>query len=178
MNEIELKFKLNSIKEKNAAIQKLKKLKAKRKGFFSESNQLFDFENLALSKADCVMRLRKINNECFLTFKGPLKSSQFKERTEIEFKVKFIEAKKIFNEIGLKEKFVYEKKKEIFELKKCKIDVAELPSIGCWIEIEGNRKAIVTIAKLLGFDLKNSIVKSFPALLREKNQKKTKWCFK
>ncbi|MFH1588236.1 MAG: CYTH domain-containing protein [Candidatus Diapherotrites archaeon] len=173
MNEIELKFKLNSRKELNELEKKLKDLKAKKIGSFSESNHLFDSENKAVSKSDCVVRLRKMNKEIYLCFKGPLKSSIFKERTEIEFKVNsFVKLKKELNEMGLKEKFIYQKKKKVFKLKNAVLDLAELPVIGFWIEIEGEKKSITLIAEKLGFKMKDSIVKSFPKLFFEKAKRK------
>jgi adenylate cyclase, class 2 len=172
VNEIELKFKLNSLKEKNELEKKLISFKAKKIGFFFESNSLFDFENRSISENDCVLRLRKINNDCFLCFKGPLKSKKFKERMELEFKVNEKNTLKDLQSMGLKKFFIYEKKKTVFNLMNSVIDVAELPVIGFWIEIEGSKKEIKLIAEKIGFNLNKGIVKSFPQLFKEEVKKK------
>jgi len=172
VNEIELKFKLNSLKEKKEIELKLKNLGAEKKGVFFESNSLFDFSNKAISENDCVLRLRKMNKKSFLCFKGPLKSKKYKERMEIEFEVNYRESLKELKSMGLKEFFVYEKKKSVYSLMNSVVDVAELPLIGFWIEIEGNKKEINLIAEKLGFNLNKGIVKSFPALFKEKVKKK------
>jgi predicted adenylyl cyclase CyaB len=173
LNEIELKFKLNSLKEKNRIESKLRKLNARKIGSFFESNHLFDFANNSVSKSDCVLRLRKIRNEITLCFKGPLKSNKFKERTEVEFAVNsFSKAKKQLIELGLSEKFIYQKKKKVFELNNTVIDVAELPVIGFWVEIEGSKKQISSVAKELGFKMKDSVIISFPELFLSKVKRK------
>ncbi len=171
MLEVELKFRLNSLNEKISVEEKLLKLGAVKKGVFFESNQLFDFDSKAIFNNGCGLRLRKINSSAFFCFKGPLVSKKYKERLEVEFESNFDVVLSELKKFGLKKVFVYEKKKTVFKFLNSVIDVVELPLIGFWIEIEGDKNEINLIAKKLGFDLKDSVVLSFPKLFKEKVKK-------
>ena len=76
-----------------------------------ESNYLFDFPDLRLRKARCLLRVRFAGRHGMFTFKGaPLRSRQYKIRREIETVVQDgHRLREILESLGLREVFRYEK---------------------------------------------------------------------
>ena len=171
MIEIEVKHKV-----KNKTQLKKIRLKLKQKAVFrkkeKEINIVFDSIKGELKKKGILLRLRK-DSKNKLTFKTPIKAKgKFKERKETELIVKnFERTKKILEEMNFFPAFVYEKKREYFDLNGTEILVDELPFIGYWIEIEGNKKGIAEVEEVLGLKEKNRIVKNYLQLFLEHKKK-------
>lgn len=150
MVEIEVKIKIGEIKALDERlIEKGAKLEKPR---LREENIFYDFPSQILFKKGQAIRLRKVNNKYFLTFKGPQqKSRRFKIRQEFESEVKNGKHfKKILKSLGLIPCFQYRKYRTTFRKKRLKICLDET-SAGNYLELEGERNEIVRFAQALGF---------------------------
>jgi len=81
-----------------------------------ESNCLFDFPDLRLSKSRSVLRLRFAAGESLLTFKGPpLQARRYARRREVETRVgNGALLREVLKSLQLREVFVYEKFRTVF----------------------------------------------------------------
>jgi adenylate cyclase class 2 len=93
-----------------------------------ESNCLFDFPDLRLSRSGCLLRLRFAGGEDLLTFKGPpLRTRRYGSRREIETRVEdAVLLREVLKNLGLKQVFVYEKYRTIYA-ESNQADFHELP---------------------------------------------------
>ena len=153
--EIEAKIK---VENHTAARAKLKELNAKLVGDQLEINAIFDTEDRALLAEDKGLRVRTAKNletkveTCTMTFKGPRKHSAMKSREETEMKVEsFAAATELLRQLKFNEVLSFEKRRQSWELGGCKIELDELPHLGCFVEIEGSsEKAIQKVQESLG----------------------------
>ena len=142
-----------------------------------ESNYLFDFPDLRLRKAGCLLRVRFVDRHGVLTFKGaPLRSQEYKIRREIESAVADgHEVREIFGCLGLREVFRYEKYRTVYS-PPGKHDASQSPNlvydetpIGNFVELEGPRRWIDEVAHQLGYARTDYITASYGTLYR-------RWC--
>lgn len=167
--EIEVKIKINNISDIVEKILKCGFILIQKKYF--ETNIVFDTVDNALKKKNFLLRLRNQGKISFLTFKKPvaeqLKSSQYKEREEIEVEISdFKNMKEMLLSIGFQIFFIYEKYREVFQKEEVKIMVDQTP-IGNFMEIEGEKKKIDNIARQLGYNKKQYIVDSYFSLFKK-----------
>jgi adenylate cyclase class 2 len=141
-----------------------------------ESNVLFDFKDLRLRKARCLLRLRFAGGKSVLTFKGaPLRARQFKIRREIEALVEGgPRLKEIFHSFGLRKLFRYDKYRTVYA-RRSKSKSAATPTlvldetpIGDYAELEGSKTWIERVASQLGYGRGDYIVASYGDLYRQK----------
>jgi adenylate cyclase class 2 len=153
--EIEAKIKVENLAPTRA---KLEQLGAKFIADYRELNAIFDTEDRALLAEDKGLRVRtamdlKTQTEtCTITFKGPRKHSAMKSREETEMKVEsFTAATHLLQQLKFTQVLCFEKKRQSWELNGCKIELDELPHLGCFVEIEGqSEKAIQKVQETLG----------------------------
>lgn len=141
----------------------------KRKHF--EDNFLFDFDNKRLLSSGCVLRLRVLNDKSILTYKEPSSIlSTTKVRKEIETDVEDPSAIFfIFEKLGLKVVFRYQKYRRIYKKGRVTLSVDETP-VGNFIELEGSEDEIVAEAENLGYSISDFIKDSYMEIfLREKS---------
>jgi predicted adenylyl cyclase CyaB len=171
MIEIEVKHKIKNEKEAEKIRKKLKEI-AKQERKEKELNLIFDLPDSSFRKKGFLLRLRK-DSENTLTFKSPTgKKGNFKERKETELKIKdFERTQKLLEKMHFSPFFVYEKKREYFELHGTEILLDELPFIGFYLEIEGTKKGITETEKKLGLKEKNRITKNYLQLFLEFKKK-------
>lgn len=165
MLEIEIKIKIDDLQStKNKILTSGASLYRDR---HFEKNSLYDFPKRDLYSKNQALRLRKINNKIFLTFKGTEKKSRkFKIRDEYETEIKNErQIIKILKSLGLKTVFSYEKYRTVFLYKKLKICLDEL-SIGNYLELEGQQSDIVRFARLLGYSKKDFIKSDYIQMLK------------
>ena len=115
-------------------------------------------------------------NSAVLTFKGPVngaeasKPERYKIREEHELRISNPEEMpKIFEALGLRPWFRYEKFRSTFSLPgmaRLKLTLDETP-IGLFVELEGERAEIDRAAGMLGFARSDYINKSYGALFME-----------
>ena len=130
-----------------------------------EDNILFDFPGGSLRLARCVLRVRSVNGRGVLTYKGaPRPDVIFKSREELETGVENPEtAIEIFERIGLRQQFRYQKYRQEFALGGVHLAVDETP-IGNYVELEGTEDDILNLAKKLGVTESQFIRQSYYAL--------------
>jgi len=141
-----------------------------------ESNYLFDFRDLRLRKARCLLRLRFVDHHGTLTLKGvPLRTASYKIRPEFEAVVENGQGlRDILESLGLRETFRYEKYRTIYarqdRSKKAEAAVLvydETP-IGNYLELEGSKRWIDQVARQLGYSRKDYIPDSYGKLYRQR----------
>lgn len=161
--EREAKFRLESWEEGERRLAEAGAALVKPRYF--ESNTLFDLPGGTLDGKGQALRLRRAASSGWLTFKGPLLGrGRIKERREVETAVGDPEAAAaILREIGLQERFRYEKYRACYRQGDLALTLDETP-IGTYIEIEGSPEAIESAATRLGFSMDASITLSYPRL--------------
>lgn len=141
-----------------------------------ESNRLFDFPDLRLRRARCLLRLRLEGARCVVTFKGaPLRSREYKVRAEVETHVEDgRRLRQVFEGLGLREVFRYDKYRTTSARQRAAgrrrppvVDFDETP-IGTYVELEGPRRWIDAVARELGYGRGDYIAASYAALYFEK----------
>ncbi|HLW78023.1 MAG TPA: class IV adenylate cyclase [Terriglobia bacterium] len=175
--EIEIKL---AVRDPRAIKRKLKELGFRRAiARHFESNQLLDFPNLALRRAQSLLRLRSARGRSILTFKGaPGRSRQFKERPEVEAEIGDRKGlKAAIAGYGLRQIFRYDKYRTVYlpgpQAKAQSLEIAydETP-IGNFVELEGPRRAIDAVARGLGFARRDYITASYAALYEQWRRKR------
>ena len=172
MIETEVKHRIKGKTELKRIKTKLKKFAVFRKKE-KELNLVFDSPEGELKKNKFLLRLRK-DSKNTLTFKSPIKSNKrFKERNETEIFVKdFNRTRKMLESMNFFPVFVYEKKREYFDLNGTEVLVDELPFIGFYLEIEGTGKGITEAEKELGLKQKNRITANYLQIFLQHKKKK------
>lgn len=141
-----------------------------------ESNALFDFPDLRLLKARCLLRLRRADKQWILTFKGaPVQSRRYKVRREIEMGVEdgYL-LREVLETLGLREAFYYEKYRTVYargagpgKAESRLLFYDETP-IGDYLELEGPQRWIDQVAHELEYVRKDYVTASYGALYRQR----------
>jgi len=140
-----------------------------------ESNCLFDFPDLRLSKSGRLLRLRFAAGENLLTFKGsPPRARRYGKRREIETPVEDgALLREILRNLELKEVFAYEKFRTVFApgMKASRqgsprVALDETP-VGNYLELEGPAKWIDRMASRLGYSPEDYITATYLELYFE-----------
>jgi adenylate cyclase, class 2 len=136
-----------------------------------ESNDLYDDADGRLSGTGCALRLRRVEGESRLTFKGPARFEKgVKRREERESTVGDpAEVEAILERLGFVRRFRYEKRREQWRLSGCAIALDETP-IGDFVEIEGDPGSIRKAVAALGLDFASAIPYSYARLYALKRQ--------
>lgn len=132
-----------------------------------ERNTLFDRPTGELGAQLSTLRVRSYGRGGALTFKGPARIEDgLKRRLEIESEVLDPRAvEKIAVLLGFLPSFRYEKKRAVLKLGRAVICLDETP-LGSFVEIEGTKTAILSVARRLGLDPSRFLATSYPAMWR------------
>ena len=145
-----------------------------------ESNALYDFKDLRLWKARCLLRLRQEGKSWLVTFKGaPLESRDYKVRREIETAVSNGSAlRELLEALGFHEAFRYEKFRTAYSSRAGRtrgepttLLFDETP-VGDYLELEGPKRWIDQIAHQLGYRREDYLTASYASLYRQKCQER------
>jgi len=175
--EIEAKLKVDSLESVESQLQTLGAQ------FIEQHHQIdyyFDDEKSSFAKNNKCLRLRlqSIENDktAFLTYKGPKQEDDFKKRLEIEIQVSDVEsAENLLSVLGYKSKLVIEKKRKIWQLCSCFVALDNLPSLGCFVEIEGpDNSKIAEVQKKLGLGNIRHIRESYAELMTKNTKSSLK----
>jgi adenylate cyclase class 2 len=136
-----------------------------------EDNWLLDFPDRSLWRQGAALRVRSIDGEGLVTYKGTVRagaSSQVKVREEIESKIaEPARVIALFERLGFHRSFRYQKYRTIYSLAldegKMVVEFDETP-MGNFIEIEGDEAAIVRVLEAAGFSADEIIRESYPEL--------------
>ena len=169
-NSLEVEIKL-AVPEAAAARRLLR-----RKGFrvikprVFEANNVFDTPELRLRTSGSLLRVRSVQREVTLTFKGPAQSSKHKSREELEVTASDAPTvETIFARLGFQRVFRYEKYRTEFQRGRTGVVTLDETPIGTYMELEGPPAWIDRTAGLLGFTETDYITLSYGQLYLE-------WC--
>lgn len=162
--EVEIKLPVPDVK---AMRRRLAELGARLVCRVHERNVLFDTTEGALRRAGQLLRLRWSGDQAVLTFKSPLARrrgrERFKVRREAEFAVQAEAMRAMLAGAGLQEGFRYEKFRSSYRVPravKVKLELDETP-IGCFVELEGEPRAIDALARRLGYQPQDYITANY-----------------
>jgi len=152
--EIELKFLLTDPPEK--LIEKFGDYAKQAKKTYQKT-VMFDNDQQLMQKTNGRIRLRQSGDIVTLSYKLPLPSSGVKKEVEWETKIgSWKVGENLLKAMGFKETTSYEKYRTSFNYKNTKVEIDEYPFAN-FIEIEGEEKDIVEIAKEINFDIKTAL---------------------
>jgi adenylate cyclase, class 2 len=115
-----------------------------------QEDALLDNLDDALRQRRCVLRVRVESGKSYVTFKGPVQPSSMKVREELETVIgDGALLVHLFEELGFRVWFRYEKYREEFALDDVIVAVDETP-VGTFVEIEGGDRGITELAGALG----------------------------
>ena len=123
-----------------------------------ETNLILDRPDGSLRGQTCGLRIRSALGEdgsgagATLTFKGPPIRGAFKKREELECRIDDADtAAAMLERLGFVTILRYEKRRESWSWKSCRIELDQPPHIGRFVEIEGpNEDAIRSVQGELG----------------------------
>jgi len=169
--ETEVKVKIEEAEDFIGQLQTLKPEILSVRHF--EDNHLFDYPDGRLRACHCLIRVRYAQGECKLTFKGPPRAeSVFKIREELETKLENGEILcRIFEKVGLRKWFRYQKYRREFQLEGVTVAVDETP-IGDYVEFEGHEEKIYALARKMRVDPDRFLKDSYYALYMQYCQQK------
>lgn len=165
--ETELKFKIN-----NNQIKKISDnpdVIAEKE--VHQKTVMFDNADKLMEHTDGRIRLRQQGNKISLSYKRPLPSAgNEKKEVELETEVGNFEViSNILRMMGYAPSTSYEKYTTFLKLKdqpEIHIEIQKYP-FETFLEIEGSKEEIEKIAKQLGFDTKNALIKPVDTLFTE-----------
>lgn len=125
--------------------RRLVELGARRRASGLEHNVVFDTPRGDMGSADRLLRLRRYGKN-FLTYKGPRgePAGIVKSRAEVEVEVSdFAATARLLEGLGYVRAWVYEKKRETWDLDGVQVLLDTLPGIGHYVEVEAASEALV-----------------------------------
>lgn len=129
-----------------------------------QEDALLDTHDDQLRRKRSALRLRRENGKSRLTFKGPVQPDAMKVREEVETVVGDGDVlRRVFEELGLRIWFKYEKYREEFSHQDVIVAVDETP-VGVFVEIEGTEQGITEMTTALGRTADDYIRQSYYAL--------------
>ena len=115
-----------------------------------QQDSLFDSDDESLRSQRSMLRVRRDGLASIVTFKGPIQPGPMKLREELETAVADGDMlRQIFDRLGLRSWFTYEKYREEFSAPGVVIAVDETP-VGSFVEIEGTSDGITAMAAAMG----------------------------
>ena len=161
--ESEIKLRVAGPDEARAALERLGAARVREREL--EDNLLLDGPGPALLSAGKLLRLRRSGERVVLTYKGPRRVEQgIRSRVEVETALgDFEAARTIFEALGLRPVFRYQKYRETYAWKDVEIVVDETP-IGTFLEIEGPLEGIHAAAAALGYGRDDYLTESYASL--------------
>lgn len=115
-----------------------------------ETNVFFDTPERSLLRAGSGLRLRTNRNAAsgeethVITHKGPLRAGLAKSREETELTVADAgDATRLLEQLGYRKTLSFQKRRETWKLRDCKVELDELPLLGRFVEVEGPDEATV-----------------------------------
>lgn len=163
--EVEKKYRLTK-GEAAAIADDLAEMGAEFIGEDFEENIIFGGELLAGRNA--ILRVRKIEAKCLLTYKQRIETaSDIKHQLEEETEVADAESiLRILDSLGFQRRVVYEKRRRTWRFRNTEVMLDELP-FGLFAEIEGSLMAIREAELILGLDDVLTEHKTYPVLAAE-----------
>jgi adenylate cyclase class 2 len=163
--EIEVKF---ALKDRTELTRRLGDLGAER--LYPETFE----DNIVLDRRGelrtrgAMLRVRKFGKYTIVTYKGPVAiEAGIKSREEVQTGVESFElAIQLFDSLGYKPVFRYQKFREVWRLKDTEVVIDRTP-IGDYFEIEGSIDKIREVAADLGMNMEQAIRLTYADLYRQ-----------
>ncbi len=151
----------------------LRERSAQEKGQVLETNTFFDADDRTLLAADKGLRLRVQRDTAggaekyIITYKGPRQPGALKSREEAELEVANpTDAIRLLAALGYKQLVSFQKKRETWELGKCKVELDEIPYLGKFVEIEGpSESAVMKVRESLNMNDRPIVKNGYISLL-------------
>ncbi|QIW23134.1 class IV adenylate cyclase [Sulfolobus sp. S-194] len=138
MKHIEREIKIKLI---SPNIEELEKILNNKYKLFNEEHQIDIYYNSPVRdfrKTDEALRLRLVNNEVELTYKGPKLSSESKSREEITVKIDNLDSMDlILRKLGFVKVLKIEKIRKNYKINNFTISLDRVFNLGDFVEIEG-----------------------------------------
>src|SRR3954454_19265864 len=129
-----------------------------------QEDSLLDTTNDDLRRRRSALRVRVDGGRSLLTFKGPVQPARVKVREELETVVSDGHLLlHLFEELGFRVWFRYQKYREEFSLDDCMVAIDETP-VGVFVEIEGGEAGIDRVAQRLGRTPADYVLESYRGL--------------
>jgi len=133
MIEVEVKARISNLKEIK---RRILKLGGKRIGLLRQLDVYFKMPHEKFSQHIGVLRVRRSNNICTLTYKGPRLGTE-EAREEITVTISDFETMlEILHKLGLTELVKISKDREIYKVDHIKISLDTVKGLGNFIELE------------------------------------------
>ena len=134
-----------------------------------ESDTVFDRDTGELSRADQLLRLRRVGVRSMVTYKGPSRGGRYKIREEIEFDISdALTFAEVLDRLGYQPRFRYEKYRTKFAApgEPGIVSIDETP-IGVFLELEGEPEWIDRTAARMGLSSAQYLTRSYSSLYQE-----------
>jgi adenylate cyclase class 2 len=163
MKEIEIKLAFDSPSAAREQLVRVGAIESVGRAF--EDNACFDREDHPLHRAKRLLRLRRVGDRSWLTYKAPIPGEhRHKVRIEHETSVADPDAMdSILEGVGFSPSYRYQKYRTEFTVDDLHVCLDETP-LGCFVELEGEPASIDRIAGRLGFSPENYIRDSYQDL--------------
>lgn len=167
LHEVQLKF------QSDLDPENLRKLGAERLVSTVQIDKYYNPKDRNLIQTEEILRIREEGDRKILTYKGPRKESQFRERPKFEFEIDADTEKEFLNIYGdmekiiTKERTLYQLNGVVFSIDKVsKNEDGKNIDLGSFIEIRSTDKdqdmeKIVLVMQNLGIDINQGIKKSY-----------------
>ncbi len=133
MLEIEIKARAEDLEELREKIVKLGAEFVKKQ---RQVDTYFNHPGRDFAKTDEALRIRKVDDDLFLTYKGPKLDRLTKTREEFEVKVADETAKIILKKLGFREVAKVTKSRDYYRLSDFEIMLDTIEGLGYFIEVE------------------------------------------
>ena len=167
--EIEVKLPYASVADARRALTAIGAETVRERHF--EDNALFD-RNGELKDSKRLVRVRRVDGEAWVTFKGPTGEEPGRHRVRVEHETAVGDGAvmhRILDGVGFAVSYRYQKYRTLFRLGELVICLDETP-IGCFVELEGAPDDIDSAAAALGFSSGDYITASYRELHREERE--------
>lgn len=176
---IEIEVKVRADHSKSFPI--LKKIGAVKLGVEDQSDIYFAAPHRDFAKTDEALRIRSLDGQAVLTYKGPKLDGISKTREEFETPVDETATIQILHSLGFSEAGVVRKKREVFRTGEITVCLDAVEGLGEFLEVEivaENEKELETsraklfeLLKEFGAGEKDSIRTSYLEMVLEKNNR-------
>lgn len=176
MIEIEVKVRADHSK----AFPILKKIGAVKLGVEDQSDTYFAAPHRDFAKTDEALRIRSLDGQAVLTYKGPKLDGISKTREEFETPVDEVTTIQILHALGFSEAGVVRKKREVFRTGEITVCLDAVEGLGEFLEVEivaenekeldTSRAKLFELLKQFGAGEMNSIRTSYFEMVLEKNK--------
>lgn len=167
--EIEVKLRMDNL---NEARRRLGELNALCKGLTRETNLFFDRPDRSLLERNSGLRVRMERRDDgsakgLLTYKGPPGETGLHSREAFDVYCDPPEqVEPLLAALGFVRTLSYDKRRESWEYRECKVELDELPRLGTFLEIEGpTEEAVRNVQKELGLEAAPAMRESYVAMV-------------